>query len=101
MKPSDQPAQSAEEAARVYAERDALYGDATAGHRNFGLLITAILQQHYGIVLPHPVPPRIALLINAACKLNRACLETSNKADDYVDLIRYVQLADEARKEGQ
>lgn len=82
----------------VHDERARIYGDATDGHRNFGLIITALIQGHYDITLPHPVPADVALLIMAGGKLNRASRANVYHADNYVDGKVYCALADEAKK---
>ena len=75
----------------VLADREPSLGDATVGHRNLGLIWTALLQDHYGIVLDHPLPPELVLLMMAGCKLNRAAIKF--KFDHYLDLLGYTKLA--------
>ena len=84
--------------ARVVAERNALYGDATKGHANLGLCWSGILQNHYGIRLSHPIPASVVLLMLSANKINRAVLPTSGKLDDFVDMRNYARLSEEALK---
>ncbi len=80
----------------VHDERAAIYGDATDGHTNLGLIFTALVQGHYGIKLPHPIPADVALLMMAGGKLNRASRAFIRHPDNYVDGKVYFALADAA-----
>ncbi len=82
----------------VHDQRAAIYGDATDGHTNLGLIITGLIQGHYDIKLDHPVPADLALLIMAGGKLNRAARANVYHADNYVDGKVYFELADAACK---
>lgn len=82
----------------VHDERARIYGDATDGHTNLGLIFTALIQGHYDIKLPHPVPADLALLMMAGGKLNRASRANVYHADNYVDGKVYFALADDAKK---
>jgi len=93
-KPS-RPARKELEAA-VRADRERQYGDATTGHTNLGLAWTGLLQNHYGIVLDHPLPAHLVLLMMSASKANRAARGLMHIEDNYVDGAIYFNLAGEA-----
>jgi hypothetical protein len=84
---------------RVQRERARQYGDHVHGHANLGLLWTALLQNHYGIQLSHPVPASLAELMMAANKLNRAATPTPGHPDDYRDAAIYVRLSEDAKRQ--
>lgn len=82
---------------QVLAERAKQYGDATLSHKNLGLEWTGILQNHFRIELPHPIPAHVVLLMMAASKMNRAATPTPGQPDDYADGRIYFSLAEQAR----
>lgn len=52
-------------------ERGKVYGKPRASHRNIGLSWTAIIQQYYGIELPHPIPDHVTAKMMVAFKNQR------------------------------
>lgn len=82
----------------VRSDRQAVYGDCAQQHANCGLAWTAILQQHYGIVLPHPIPGHVVALMQTATKACRAATPLEFNADTYVDGQAYFQIASEIDK---
>jgi hypothetical protein len=79
----------------VRRERGRLYGDHVRGHGNLGLMWTGLLQNHYGIVLPHPIPAHLAEAMMVCNKLNRIAVSPQHE-DNYTDAVAYVQMAEEA-----
>ena len=69
---------------------------ATEAHARLGRLWTALLENHYQIALPEPIPAHVVLLMFAAHKIHRACLPWRREPDDYMDAVNYLRLADEA-----
>lgn len=78
----------------VIKERAKQYGDASHTQRVSGAVATAILEAHYGIDLPHPIPGEVVCLISAAWKLIRAAVPLKFVKDNYVDARNYVTLAE-------
>lgn len=76
----------------IIAERGRIYGDPERCHANLGLAITAILQQHYQIDFPEPIPGYVVALIMCAVKTVRAS-GTVYHPDNYVDLEAYKRFA--------
>ena len=86
---------------KVQAEKTKQYGDATFGTANLGLAWTGILQNHFGVELPHVIPSHVILLMMASIKVNLAAMNSQFQEDDYVDGISYFELAEKARIETQ
>jgi hypothetical protein len=81
------------------AERAKIYGDPHDSHVNIGLAWTGLIQQHYGISLPHPLPAYVVALMMVDCKASRAVRGGSPVHDDnYVDMEAYKQFAREFEK---
>ena len=74
-------------------DRSKIYGPPQPCHHNIGLTWTALLQQHYGLFLDHPVPDFLVAQMMAALKLVRA--SKTYHADNYTDAIAYTGFADE------
>lgn len=70
------------------ADRQDAYGDIATSGRDTGLIWTAILQTHYGIVLPHPIPAHVVQLMMAGLKVVRCSLPTPVE-DSWLDLVSY------------
>lgn len=81
-----------EERRRIFLSQSAIYGPATFGHGNVGLIWTAQLQQYYGIELDEPVPSKLVLLMMAGSKLNRAS-GPNYRGDSFADGSFYFDLA--------
>jgi hypothetical protein len=75
------------------AERGKVYGDPQSGHANIGLSWTALLQQHYGVSLPHPLPDYVVAQMMVCFKMQRAC--RVYKDDNYIDAHAYTRFADQ------
>lgn len=76
----------------IMKERDAVYGDASRILSNTGLAVTALIQQHYGIVLDHPLPVHIMCEINILIKVMRVANPGFHR-DSLDDQIGYAKLA--------
>lgn len=77
----------------VIDERGKVYGDPQESHGNIGLTWTAIIQQHYGIKLEHPIPDFVVALMMTAFKVQRSA--RVYKDDNYVDMHAYARFAEE------
>lgn len=75
------------------AERGKIYGDPRESHTNIGLAWTALINQHYGCRLDHPLPPSLVAQMMVAFKMQRAA--RVYHADNYVDAHAYTQFTDE------
>lgn len=79
--------------AMTVAERGKIYGDPYTSHRNIGMAWTAIIQQVYGITLPHPIPASRVAMMMVAFKVQRSALHY--KDDNYIDLKAYAGFAEQ------
>ena len=77
-------------------QRGQVYGDPSKSHTNIGLSWTGIIQQHYGLVLPHALPDYVVELMMVVLKLQRSC--RVYKEDNYIDARAYLQFAEEDQK---
>lgn len=82
---------------KIKAEREKRYGSHLKGHKNLGLIWTGLLQNHYEIELPHPLPGFLVEAMMAANKLNRIATDSSHK-DSYDDAKIYISLAQDSAK---
>jgi hypothetical protein len=80
-----------EEAKRVFLERHPVYGDPLDSHTNIGLSWTALIQQHYGFTLDHPLPAELVALMMSAMKIQRSSRVFHE--DNYTDLSVYADFA--------
>jgi len=80
----------------IIAERSKVYGDSRLSHENIGLSWTALIQQHYGMTLPHPLPDWLVELMMVGLKLNRSA--RVYHADNYLDANAYLQFAERDQK---
>lgn len=71
----------------IIAERSEVYGDPDLGFTNIGLHFTALIQQHYGMVLPHPIPNWMSALMLATFKGHRCARVFSE--DNFIDWDAY------------
>jgi hypothetical protein len=86
----------------IRAERASRYGDHHEGHTNVGKAWTAIIQQHYGIKLPHDLPAHeVALMLGCNKLLRAATPGGEHHEDNYDDARVYVQLARESAERTQ
>lgn len=77
----------------IIAERGKVYGDPLTGHANIGLSWTAMLQQHYGLTLDHPLPAALVAQMMVCFKMQRAA-RVFHK-DNYDDAHAYVRFSEE------
>jgi hypothetical protein len=68
-----------------------IYGLPSESHRNIGISWTALINQHYGIVLPHPLPDWLVELMLVIFKAHRAARVYS--ADTFYDMLKYAEFA--------
>lgn len=76
----------------LIAERGKVYGDPRLSHINIGLSWTGLIQQHYGIELPHPLPPELVAQMMVTFKMQRAARVFH--ADNYADAEVYMGFAE-------
>lgn len=81
----------------IIAERGKVYGDPRLSHENIGLSWTALIQQHYGMTLSHPLPDWLVELMMVGFKLNRSARVFH--ADNYLDARAYLQFAETDQKQ--
>lgn len=77
----------------IVEERGKVYGDPYPSLRNIGLAWTAVIQQHYQIDLPHPIPASRVAMMMAVFKVQRSALHY--KDDNYIDLKAYAGFAEQ------
>jgi len=77
----------------VVHERGKVYGDPYQSHKNIGLSWTALIQQHYGLDLDHPIPPALAAQMLVVFKVQRSARVF--KADNYIDAVAYAGFAED------
>ena len=82
-----------EDVAAVVEERGKVYGDPYQSHKNIGLSWTAMIQQHYGIDLDHPIPPALVAQMMVVFKMQRSAVVF--KADNYLDAAAYAGFAED------
>ena len=82
-------------------ERGKVYGDPFQSHQNIGLAWTGLLQQHYGITLPKPLPASLVAQMMVQFKVQRSARVF--KDDNYLDMAAYSKFAKEfqMREEGE
>jgi len=74
-------------------ERGKIYGPPKHSHDNIGLGWTGLIQQHYGISLPYPLPAFLVELMMAQFKIQRSA--RVYHADNYVDVAAYLKFAEQ------
>jgi len=80
----------------IIEKRGKIYGDSRLSHENIGLSWTALIQQHYGMTLAHPLPEWLVELMMVAFKLNRSA--RTFHADNYLDAKAYLHFAETDQK---
>ncbi len=73
------------------------YGSYEHGHKNLGLEWTGLIQNHYGIDLPHPIPASLVSAMFVASKVNRGVCP-GFRPDDWVDSSAYSALGGECKE---
>ena len=81
----------ADEVTLTIAERSKIYGEPHLSHANIGLSWTGLIQQHYGILLAHPLPSWLVEQMMAAFKIHRSARVFHG--DNYVDAAAYLRFA--------
>lgn len=90
------PTHITEEAlAAIRAERGKVYGDPELSHANIGLAWTALIQQHYGLKLDHPLPSWLVSQMMVSFKMQRA--SRVYHEDNYADAGNYARFAQESQ----
>lgn len=84
--------------AAIREERQSLYGDPEPNHENIGLVITALIQSHYDIRLPYPVPSFLAELIFAHALKGVRQARPTFVQDSYDDGGNYQNFAEESHR---
>lgn len=77
-------------------DRGKFYGDPHDSHENIGLSWTGLIQQHYGIKLPHPLPAHVVEQMMVVFKMHRAT--KAFHQDNYVDAHAYCGFAEESQR---
>jgi Domain of unknown function (DUF6378) len=97
--PAAQPHASSPENVRekLRRERGARYGDVFINQSTIGQMYTAMLEQHYQISLPHPIPGSLAAAFMVLVKLNRAAF-SPNHADNFDDAHNYLDFVQECQQ---
>jgi hypothetical protein len=85
--------QSPDPVADVIAERGVIYGDPELSHTNIGLCWTALIQQHFGIILDHPITPALVAQMMVGMKMQRAV--RAFHPDNYLDAKAYLRFAEQ------
>lgn len=80
---------------KVMRTRQKVYGPTGPNFAAFGKAVTALLEAHYQMKLPHDIPPHVAALIYGQGKLIRMALPFEYNGDSAVDAKAYVDIADE------
>ena len=81
-----------QELKKVEDERGKVYGAPRHSHTNIGLSWTGLIQQHYGITLPHPLPDHLVALMMTTFKCQRSA--RVHHPDNFVDGHVYLDFAD-------
>lgn len=80
---------------KVMRKRQKVYGPPGPNFVAFGKAVTALLEAHFQVKLPHEIPPHVASLIYAQGKLLRMALPFAYNGDSAVDAKAYVDIAEE------
>lgn len=82
---------------QLQIDRNATYGDPYAGHVAVGKACTALIENHYGIVLPHAVPASLMAQMMVMVKMVRAAYGPGHQ-DNFDDAHVYVKFVEEFQK---
>lgn len=84
----------------ILDERGRVYGPKFESHVNIGLSWTGLIQQHYGLSLPAPIPASLVMQMLVILKMQRAARVFHD--DNYDDAVNYAEMARDAqRQEGE
>jgi hypothetical protein len=85
--------------ADIRKQREVVYGNTYMNMRQIGIAITALIEAHYQIILPHPVPPHVAAHIMAGpVKQVRAVAPNGLRKDTYRDGVNFWEIAYECHE---
>jgi hypothetical protein len=90
------PTASMDKVTETIAERGKVYGDPHNSHENIGLSWTALIQQHYGLKLDHPLPAHLVAQMMVTFKMQRAA--RVYHADNYIDAHAYAKFAEDSQQ---
>lgn len=76
---------------QIMLERGLKYGDKRLNHESIGLMYTGLLESHYQMKLPHPIPGRVVALMTALIKLNREAYRPNQ--DNVDDAKNYLTIS--------
>ncbi len=82
---------------KTIATRGVVYGDPKKSHDRIGMAWSGLLQQHYDITLPHPIPAHIVAMMMVMFKVQRSARKF--KADNFLDGKAYLQFSEEFQKQ--
>lgn len=82
-----------DELEEIMKERGKKYGDYQVSMHAAGLMAQALLEMHYQIALPGPVPPHVIGHLNVCVKSSRACAPFDFEPDNYKDAHNYLEIA--------
>ncbi len=91
------PTSSGASPQEIRREREARYGNPIINHRAACYALTGLLENHYQIKLPHPVPAHIAALFQICTKVTREAYR--HTPDNAVDVHNYIDIAAECKDE--
>lgn len=87
------PAATQSKVEETILERGKVYGDPFNSHQNIGKSWTALLNQHFGLTLPHDIPPSLVAQMMVCFKMQRSA--KVYKDDNYIDAHAYTNFAEE------
>jgi hypothetical protein len=79
----------------IKKERGRIYGEPQLSHENIGLSFTGMIQQHYGLRLPHPLPGWLIEEMMVVLKMQRAARVYHE--DNFDDARNYMDFAEEGQ----
>lgn len=88
---------SLDSSTELLIQKNAVYGPSRQSHENIGLAWQALLQQHYGIALPHAPPAWLVELMLVAFKVQRSARVFQE--DNFTDLRNYANFAERDQRE--
>lgn len=78
------------------SERTKVYGDPLLSHECIGLAFTALIQQHYGMRLGHPLPASLVARMMLALKNQRSSLVYHK--DNFTDAEAYLRFSEQFQR---
>jgi len=77
----------------VTEDRGKVYGDLLSTFAATGKALTALLEAHYEIKLPHDIPPHVAGQVMVIIKALRASKNYDYNEDSYIDEMNFARLS--------